>query len=98
MKISGDFNYRPYRTHKFFFSPVGKALQSPMLVLMKPRKNKNTVSCRLNTTEIMLKAAQNTISRFGSNATMFVQCFIWQLLKKMVSSHFANFGLKSKKI
>ena len=40
---------------------MGKTLQSPSLVLAKPRKDMNKVSFRCDMTEILLKAAQNTI-------------------------------------
>ena len=42
-----------------FFAGVsfGKTLQSPSLVLVKTRKDMNNVSCRLDMTEILLKAA-----------------------------------------
>ena len=36
---------------------LGKTLQSPSLVLVKPRKDMNNVSCRRDMTEILLKAA-----------------------------------------
>ena len=36
---------------------LGKTLQSPSLVLMKPRKDMNNVSCRRDISEILLKAA-----------------------------------------
>ena len=36
---------------------LGKTLQSPSLVLMKPRKDMNDVSCRCDMTEILLKVA-----------------------------------------
>ena len=36
---------------------LGKTLQSSSLVLEKPRKDKNNVSCRRDMTEILLKAA-----------------------------------------
>ena len=36
---------------------LGKTLQSPSLVLVKPRKDMNKVSCRRDMTEILLKAA-----------------------------------------
>ena len=35
---------------------LGKTLQSPSLVLVKPRKDMNNVSCRCDMTEILLKA------------------------------------------
>ena len=38
-----------------------KTLQIPSLVLVKPRKDTNKVSCRRDMTEILLKAAENTI-------------------------------------
>ena len=46
----------------FFFFPcvgmyLGKTLQSPSLVLVKPRKDMNNMSCRRDMTEILLKAA-----------------------------------------
>ena len=37
--------------------PLGKTLQSPCLVLVKHRKNMNSVRCRLYMTKILLKAA-----------------------------------------
>ena len=42
-----------------FFAKVssGKTNQSPSLVLVKPRKDMNGVSCRRDMTEILLKAA-----------------------------------------
>ena len=40
---------------------LGKTLQSPSLVLLKPREDMNNVSCCHGMTEKMLKAAQNTI-------------------------------------
>ena len=36
---------------------LGKTLQSPSLVLVKPRKDMNNVSCRRDMTEILLKVA-----------------------------------------
>ena len=36
---------------------LGKTLQSPSLVLVKPRKDMNNVSCCSDMTEILLKAA-----------------------------------------
>ena len=47
------------RSSIFFFIRVslGKTLQSPSLVLVKPRKDMNNVSCRCDLTEILLKAA-----------------------------------------
>ena len=36
---------------------LGKTLQSPILVLMKCRKDMNNVSCHHDMTEILLKAA-----------------------------------------
>ena len=36
---------------------LGKTLQSPSLVLVKPRKDMNNVSCCRDITEILLKAA-----------------------------------------
>ena len=36
---------------------LDKMLQSPSLVLVKPRKDMNNVSCRRDMTEILLKAA-----------------------------------------
>ena len=36
---------------------LGKTLQSPSLVLVKPRKDIKSVSCRHDMTEILLKAA-----------------------------------------
>ena len=41
-----------------FFKGVslGKTLQSPSLVLVKPRKDMNNVSCRCDMTKILLKA------------------------------------------
>ena len=43
----------------FFFVGVSfsKTLQSPSLVLVKPRKDMNNVSCCRDITEILLKAA-----------------------------------------
>ena len=35
---------------------LGKTLQSPSLVLVKPRKDMNNVSCHCDMTEILLKA------------------------------------------
>ena len=35
---------------------IGKTLQSPSLVPVKPRKDMNNVSCRCDMTEILLKA------------------------------------------
>ena len=50
------------RSYGFFVGvSLGKTLQSPSLVLMKPRKDVNNVSCRRDMTEILLKAAYNTI-------------------------------------
>ena len=42
-----------------FFVEVsaGKALQSPSLLLVKPRKDMNNVGCRTDITEMVLKAA-----------------------------------------
>ena len=48
------------RTGSFGFfrgSVLGKTLQSPSLVLVKPRKDMNNVSGRRRMTEILLKAA-----------------------------------------
>ena len=49
-----------YPTHNHqVMSPtlsLGKTLQSPSLVLVKPRKDMNNVSCRRDITEILLKA------------------------------------------
>ena len=36
---------------------LGKTLQSPSLLLVKPRKDMNKVCCRCDMTEILLKAA-----------------------------------------
>ena len=36
---------------------LGKILQSPSLVLVKPRKDMNNVNCRRDMTEILLKVA-----------------------------------------
>ena len=43
----------------FFFVGVslGKTLESPSLVLVKPGKDMNSVSCRRDMTEILLKVA-----------------------------------------
>ena len=49
------------RTGFFVGVFLGKTLQSPSFVLMKPRKGINNVSCRRDMTEILLKAAKNTI-------------------------------------
>ena len=41
---------------------LGKTLHSPSLMLVKPMKDMNNVSCHMNDmTEILLKAALNTI-------------------------------------
>ena len=40
---------------------LGQDTSEPSLVLVKPRKYMNKVSCRRDMTEILLKAAQNTI-------------------------------------
>ena len=44
---------------------LGKTLQSPNLVMVKPRKDMNNVSCRHDMTEILLKAEYNTIQSFS---------------------------------
>ena len=45
-------------TSAFFVGvSLGKTLQSPSLVLLKPRKDMNNVRCRRDMTEILLKAA-----------------------------------------
>ena len=43
----------------FFFVgvSVGQTLQSPSLIIVKPRKDMNNVSCRRDMTEILLKTA-----------------------------------------
>ena len=38
---------------------LGKTLQSPSLLLVKPRKEMNNVSCRRDMTEILWKAVKN---------------------------------------
>ena len=48
-----------------------KTLQSPSLVLVKTRKEMNNVSCRRDMSEILLKAAYNTIQSI--NHKMFVE-------------------------
>ena len=46
------------RSSGFFVGvSLGKTLQSPSLVLVKPRKDMNDVSCRRDITKILLKAA-----------------------------------------
>ena len=48
----------PTRCSDFFVGvSMGKTLQSPSLVLVKPRKEMDNVSCRHDMTEILLKAA-----------------------------------------
>ena len=42
-------------------SVLGQDTSEPSLVLVKPRKDMNNVSCRRDMTEILLKAALNTI-------------------------------------
>ena len=42
---------------EFVGMSLGKTLQSPSLVLVKPRKDMNNVSCHCDMTEILLKAA-----------------------------------------
>ena len=43
------------------FHVLGQDTSEPSLVLVKPRKDTNNVSCRRDMTEILLKAAENTI-------------------------------------
>ena len=40
---------------------LGQDTSDPSLVLVKPRKDMNNVSCRHDMTEILLKVAENTI-------------------------------------
>ena len=47
---------RPGSSGFFVGVSLGKTLQSPSLVLVKPRKDMNNVSCRRDMTEIFLKA------------------------------------------
>ena len=42
-------------------SVLGQDASEPSLVLVKPRKDMNIVSCRSDKTEILLKAALNTV-------------------------------------
>ena len=42
-------------------SVLGQDTSEPSLVLVKPRKDMNNVKCRCDMTEILLKAALNTI-------------------------------------
>ena len=57
----------------FFFVGVSfdKTLKSPSLVQVKPRKDMNKVRYRRDMTEILLKAARNTIQSF--NQSMFAR-------------------------
>ena len=45
----------------FHGSVLGQETSEPSLVLVKPRKDMNNVSCRCDMTEILLKVAHNTI-------------------------------------
>ena len=54
----GVMGSNPTGSSKFFIGvSLGKTLQSPSLVLVKPRKDMNDVSCRCDLTEIPWKAA-----------------------------------------
>ena len=48
---------RTYPLGFFMGVSLGKTLQSPSLVLVKPRKDMNNVNCRRDMTEILLKVA-----------------------------------------
>ena len=55
---SGVLGSRHTGSSEFFVGvSLGQTLQSPSLVLVKPRKDINNVSCRRDMTEILLKAA-----------------------------------------
>ena len=64
----------------FHWSVLGHGTSEPSLVLMKPRKDMNNVSCRRAMTEILLKASQNTIhsinhhSKDGFTSGHSIQC------------------------
>ena len=49
--LCGNWFYRCYNFVCTFSKMLSKALQSPSLVLVKPRENMNNVSCRLDMTE-----------------------------------------------
>ena len=51
---------------------LGKTLQSPSLILVKARKDMNNVSCRRDMTEILLKAAWNTIQSINKSLSILL--------------------------
>ena len=53
------------KTRKSLGSVLGQDTSEPSLVLVKPRKDMNKASCRRDMTEILLKAAKNTIQSFN---------------------------------
>ena len=57
---SGVLDSRRTGSSGFVGVSLGKTLQSPSLVLVKPRKDMNNVICRRDMTEILLKAALNS--------------------------------------
>ena len=58
----GVFGSSNTRSSGFFRGSVlGQDTSEPNLVLMKPRKDMNNVSCRRDITEILSKAVLNTI-------------------------------------
>ena len=56
---------------------LGKTLQGPSLVLVKPRKDMNNANCHLDMTEILLKAAQNTIQPICEKKKMLFTMFFF---------------------
>ena len=55
-------------------SVLGQDTSEPNLVLVKPRKDMNNVSCCRDMTEILLKAAENSIQSI--NLYKWVENFI----------------------
>ena len=55
---SGVLGSSPTRSSEFFVGvSLGKTLQRPSLVVAKPRKEMNNMSCHRDMTEVLFKAA-----------------------------------------
>ena len=70
---SGVLGSSPTGFSEFFVGvSLGKTLPSPSLVLVKPRKNMNNVSCGRDMTEILLKAGKEL--KIAEMAEFVLEC------------------------